>query len=376
VKYQDWIIVTWTSHLVDENGPGQRLLARLGRLSDNGDVDWSDQVVELAAPPVAMKPRGTGTNPDYIDGPYIVGRLNIVGGKLYFKGSVRAYDGWADEARFNGDQTQPIPAEHYGLELDRAKNFKYAMRRDLNMRFIQSWDIGQGQLVPTSPVYLVVPMVESVEVTPGKHKPVVALNRVYREAEPIENAPKAIQEAYHAEPDMVFERSVNYPPGTAHLAADGHNALAHWAEYRRPDGTWVVVRDNLDHRGCYYAATKTRAEDHYPPAVRTNLFGDVDPEAGELPDGSVWLIGNDYPRVHFYITVSKDGIHFDRTWLLYKARVPIRPGLGKTGHPNGPQYPQTLLHGDKLMVFYSIGKQRIGMSVVPIDRLMKPSAQR
>ncbi len=367
LRYQGRLIVTWTSHLSDENGPGQRILARSARLSDEGETTWSESIVELSPSPVAMKPRTFESNPDQIDGPYVVGRLMIIGGRLYFKGSLRAYDGWTDQMRFHGDVSQPIPAENYRDDFDRDTHFIYDVRRDLGLRFIQAWDFKGDELVPATAMYLYGPMIDSVEVTPGRVKPVVVLRAVYQEAQSIDKAPQLVQQAVHAEPDEMFERMLPATSDAAHVAADGHNGLAHWAEFQRPDGKWVVVRDNLENRGFYYAAIKDDAKDTYPPAVRTNLFGDVDPEAGELPDGRVWILGNDYKRIHMYLTLSDDGIHFNRTWLVRAARIPLRPGLGKTDIPNGPQYPQTLLQGRRLLVIYSVGKQQIAMSSIPLE---------
>jgi len=363
------LVVTWTSHLSDENAPGQRVLACTALIGSDGEIHWSPTIVEVGPSPVPMKPRGWNSHPDLLDGPFVVGRLAIIKGRLYFSGALPAYDGWTDEVGLHGGQRKPIPADRYRLEMNRETNFRYDIMRDLKLRFIQAWEFRGNELVPASPMYLLAPAVKSIEVTPGRFKPVIPLNETYRNAPSIGTAPEAIQQAATAKPDVSFERPLPYPPGKGHLAADGFNGLAHWAEFRRPDGKWVVVRDNLEKRGFYYAALKPDAGAEYPPAVRTNLFGDVDADAGELPDGRVWLIGNDLPRVHLYLTLSNDGIHFDRTWLLRHDRIPLKPGLGKTTQPNGPQYPHVLQLEDRLIVAYSIGKQRIGVSVVPLESL-------
>ncbi len=368
LRLDNHLVVTWTSHLSDENGPGQRLLARTALIGKDGELQWSPNIIELAPPPVAMKRRTWDSSPDKIDAPYLVGRLFIIKGRLYFKGSLRAYDGWSDVVRYHGDWKRPVPAQHYRSSATPRDKFKYDIRRDLKMRCIQAWEFRGADLVPSSPMYLISPPVKSIEVTPGVSKPVIPLDKIYAGAASITKASTEIQQAVNAEPDVSFERSPAYGPNTpGHIAADGHNGLAHSAEFQRPDGQWVVLRDNLVNRGFYYASLKPDAAVYYPPAVRTNLFGDVDPEAGELPDGRVWIIGNDQKRIHLYMTLSDDGIHFNKTWLLYRARLPIKPGLGKAGYPNGPQYPKALLVGKQLVVVYSIGKQNIGVSMVPLD---------
>lgn len=368
--YHDYVIVGWTNHIYDENGAGQVEMARFGKIDrSTGEVRWNPRLVRCTPPPVTPARRGEASNPDVIDGVYALGGFVIIDGRLYLRGLLTAYDGWTDDVRYHAQQSDPIPADHYSNARVRATGFRFDIRRDLGMRYIQAWEMTDDDLRPSSPLYAIEPPVDSVEVTPGFFKPVAPLDAYFRDAPPISEAPQHIQAAADAQPDITFKREPHYAPGTKRLTDDGTNGLAHWTEFRRPDGSWVAVRDNLVNRGRYYAAEKPDHDAPYPPATRTNLFGDVMAAAGELPDGRVWLIGNDGRRQHLYITVSDDGIHFDCTWLLHQAAMDHVPGLGKSSQPDGPQYPHAILLDHVIIMVFSVSKQNIAFMTIPVDAM-------
>ncbi len=370
IPFADGILAIWTNHLRDEGGAGQRQLARFGRYDEKaGKVTWADEVVEIAPSPVAMARRPESNNPNAIDCPYVRCSLRVIGGKLYVFGELSANDGWSNDVSYNHLQPRPIPEANYRDGRDREAGFRFDIKRDLGFRYIQQWQVTGDRLEPASPIYRTAPLVESIEVTPGRFKPVVPVYPVYSEAASIDDAPPEIQQAMHTEPDFVLNPAPRYAPGTNNLAADGSRGLAHQTQFQRPDGKWVVVRDHLVNGGCYYAAVKDHADDNYPPAIRTNLFGDVQPEAGSLPNGRVWLIGNEKTRRNLYLTLSDDGIHFDRTWLLIYAAVQPLEGLGKGRNPEGPQYEAAIRLGDRLLVIYSIAKQQVGLTQIPLSAL-------
>lgn len=134
-----------------------------------------------------------------------------------------------------------------------------------------------------------------------------------------------------------------------------------------------MLRDNLLKTGYYYAAEKQRHEDFYPPAVETNLYGGARMIADQLPDGRVWIICNscdddfsdiDRSRKHMYLTLSDDGRTFDRTWLLLYIDRESDGGVYKGG---GPQYFKHVVVGDNIWVVYSITKEQIGITKIPIQ---------
>ncbi len=92
------------------------------------------------------------------------------------------------------------------------------------------------------------------------------------------------------------------------------------------------------------------------------------PVAGELPDGRPWIICNNTRRHDMYITVSDDGVTFDRTWLLLHLAYKGDGGVCKGG---GPQYFQALTVGPNIWVVYSIGKEQVGVTKIPIRLLSR-----
>jgi len=99
-----------------------------------------------------------------------------------------------------------------------------------------------------------------------------------------------------------------------------------------------------------------------------------------LDDGTALLVGNqmapelDNPERRHYgrdpltVSVSRDGYRFDRVFALrcgtQKLRVPEVRGRG-----GGGQYPSAVAHGDTLYVLYSMGKEDIALSLVPLNDL-------
>ena len=91
------------------------------------------------------------------------------------------------------------------------------------------------------------------------------------------------------------------------------------------------------------------------------------PVAGELPDGRPWIICNNRTRRDMYLTLSNDGRTFDRTWLLmHNPRKPSDDGMHKGG---GPQYFQAVTVNGNIWVVYSITKEQVGVSRIPLSLL-------
>jgi hypothetical protein len=92
---------------------------------------------------------------------------------------------------------------------------------------------------------------------------------------------------------------------------------------------------------------------------------------GKLPGGQVYLIGNQIPkqwrRDPLTIALSKDGFAFDRAWAIRYGAPKIRY---KGAHKGvGYQYPNATIVGDDLWVVYSVGKEDIGVTRVPLAAL-------
>jgi len=94
------------------------------------------------------------------------------------------------------------------------------------------------------------------------------------------------------------------------------------------------------------------------------------PVAGELPDGRPWIVCNNQSRFDMYLTLSEDGRTFDQTWLLlHNTRGNTDGGMHKGG---GPQYFQSVTVGGNIWVVYSIAKEQVGVTRIPLAMLPLP----
>lgn len=92
--------------------------------------------------------------------------------------------------------------------------------------------------------------------------------------------------------------------------------------------------------------------------------------AGNLPDGTAFLIGNptgSKDRSILAIATAKDGRTFDRAWLIGSNPAPGRyEGKAKTP---GFSYPKAFVFGGYLYVAYSVNKEDIAVTRLPLERL-------
>jgi hypothetical protein len=370
IIYKDKVIVYWTNHARDENGPGQRILARWGTFNhDRSRVDWGTpetNLVEIAPPPVDVRRREPLDQPK--DRRYVGGRLLVVDGKIRLAGAVAMYHGWTDDLKYRTPST-PLPEERFREVRDRTTGYNYDMRWATGPAFYQTWDFVAGKLAPVSPMFLDRRPECYIQLTPKKRFMLEELNEPYQSAPLLDSLSAGRRKFFVKQVELPgsTKSRVDYAPHTRHLAANGKNGLAHMAQYQRRDGTCVIIRDNLNDRGTYYAAESV-AGGVYPPAAKTNLYGDAMPAAGELPDGTNWILGNSRGRYDFFVTLSRDGRVFDRTWAICHESSYWESGLYKPA-TSGPQYPYALPIGGAIWVFYSIGKEQIAVLRIPHSSL-------
>lgn len=381
--FKDRLIGIWDNHSMDENGPGGRVLAKVGKVinSETGEVDWggSETIVEPAPAPVPVRRRKIHCDTDVIRGAQAKGGFCEIEGRLFFCGSLGGIHGittaphksvsyWDDIEDVVEDEDfffGPVP------EASVNKSFKHW---HFGVKFYQEWDVVDDRLQPVSPIYKKNELPEKLKLTPTISLPLEPLVEPYNSAPLLADAPEDFQHLVDEGKRNSFRRIPKYKPFTNHLTEDGTNGLIHNTEFMRPDGVWVVVRENQKPtvQPVYYAATKKSEEDFYPPAKRTNLYGAVNPAAGELPDGKVFLVGNSPNRRTMFLTVSKDGKVFDKTWfLMHQQLKDYTPGIMKSqgGPGSGPQYFVTAVIGESLWIIYSICKEHIGATRVPLAAL-------
>lgn len=367
------VIVYWTNHLQDENGPGQRLLAKVGTIAaDGSDIDWDgdETLIELAPPAMPAMRRQADNRSATIDSAFLDGELTLADGKMYLRGRLQACHGWTDDMRFhNSPLRQPMPDDHYRNGLEKKTGFRWDLYWFLGS-FVQQWDFVDGKLTPSSLIYFLAPVPATLQLTPSLNLKVAALNAPYHNAPLLKQAPKEIQNAVATanRNRSPWQGHPRYAEGMFKRAANGKDGLAHLTEFQRPDGKWVVVRDNLLDPSVYYAAVRPTLADTYAPAIRTNLFGTAMPVAGSLPDGSVWIVGGNQDRTDMFLTLSRDGITFDRTWSLIHQRIKVTEGVSKTGY-GGPQYFKALSLDQSIWIVYSVGKESLGITQIPFSAL-------
>jgi hypothetical protein len=93
--------------------------------------------------------------------------------------------------------------------------------------------------------------------------------------------------------------------------------------------------------------------------------------AGNLPDGAAYLINNPSPkrldRGVLTIALSRDGVIFDRAWVI--RGEPTRMRFGGKNKIDGWQYPHAIVWQDALYVAYSINKEDMGITRIALRNL-------
>ncbi len=145
--------------------------------------------------------------------------------------------------------------------------------------------------------------------------------------------------------------------------------------FSRTDGTLVMSFRNRS--GFLQASVSTDQGKSWSVPAKTN-FPDCRSRfsAGNLPDGTAYVISNPGPHHRRYLTIalSDDGKIFDRAFMIFGKRIRHRHG-GRT-KSLGWQYPNALVWKDHLHVAYSINKEDLGVSRIALIDLKRPDLER
>jgi hypothetical protein len=215
---------------------------------------------------------------------------------------------------------------------------------------------------------------------------------------PIEGFP-----AYPAGDTELVEKINNYltHPGneiqldftnlTGHLSDDNHIMIEPVPSYMLSNGTLVRLYRDMGSKSAQnreeeeetksrrlYAAFSFDKGKTWTVPTRTS-FPDATSRtnAGKLPDGQVYVINNIIPlnpggsggRSMLAISLSGDGLNFDRVAVIRYAPPPRRyEGRAKA---IGFQYPHSVVVGDNLWVMYSVNKEDIQLTRIPLEELYK-----
>ncbi len=97
--------------------------------------------------------------------------------------------------------------------------------------------------------------------------------------------------------------------------------------------------------------------------------------AGNLPDGTAYMVGNPVTNKHripLVLTLSDDGELFDRAFLLREGGDSM-PDVTYNGDykRKGYSYPKSMVAGDYLYVAYTLNKQDVQVTRIPLSSLTK-----
>ncbi|WP_432799350.1 exo-alpha-sialidase [Poriferisphaera sp. WC338] len=363
----DYLIAYWTNHAIDENGAGQRLLGRLGKIHQDKSIQWLDGVFEIAPPATDVWRRAEKENVLAQEKRFISGEIKQIGGRLYVVARLRMYLGWTDDMNERFRQSNSINTARFSLMDGREKGFPYDIRWDIGPTFYQQLKIEGGEIRYVSEMFVDGAVYERLAVTGDKVMLFNPLQDLYRDVKDVSKCDEQMRRNIRAMSERRDRGRPRFNPGTRHLTVNGKHGLAHLTQYQISDGQWMAVRDNLADPGCLYVST-TDESGAYQLAVKTNLPGYALSFSGRLDDGRVWLITNSKDRRDLVLMLSQDGVVFDQTAVLVSVWKPWTQGVGKSRW-GGPQYPHVVQHGNQLYVIYSIGKQQIGFTRVPIESL-------
>ena len=134
--------------------------------------------------------------------------------------------------------------------------------------------------------------------------------------------------------------------------------------FQRKDGALVMVFRDQESSFRKLASISRDKGETWTPAVETDFPDSRSKQcAGNLPDGTPFLIGNPGPgkdRSLLMIATASDGKTFDRAWLLRK-EPPERRFEGKA-KTLGYNYPKAFVDKDFLYVAYSVNKEEIAVT--------------
>ena len=154
--------------------------------------------------------------------------------------------------------------------------------------------------------------------------------------------------------------------------ANEETRLGSEVHYVRPDGKIVRLFHDEGASSRLYASIADSREGPWPQAQLTELpDSGTDLIAGNLPDGTAYLIGTQIPeagrRNLLTLALSKDGVVFDRCfWLVAGAPKPRHRGAGKE---RGFYDPYAIVTEGFLWVTYSVGREDIAVTQIPLAAL-------
>ena len=144
------------------------------------------------------------------------------------------------------------------------------------------------------------------------------------------------------------------------------------APYVLPSG--VLISPFRNYSGALYASLSRDRGRTWSRPARTNFPDSLARHAtGRLPDGQYFLVNNPsskrLDRSILTIALSRDGRTYDRAWVV-RNEPTVKRFDGKS-KLDGWQYPHALARGKHLVVAYSINKEDVAVSRIPLAALRR-----
>ena len=330
-RHGDRFYAMWSNHRYGEDGPGQRVLWS----SSKDGIAWEDWA-ELFPSAMPMRP---SDEPGFV---LTAGGWKVVGERLFALASATCVTGFE-----NSDRTS------FRERPDREHRFR---RRERRGRFAR--EVGPD----------------------GSLGAIFCVNQAPPELDEL-----AFQAATKDDPEYadLAKAIVRQFPRRKLPEGVDTNRLCEPTFYRAKDGRHVVLlRDDCYSHRMYVSVSEDGVT--WPTAFPTDI-----PDSPSLTtsvvldDGTVLLIGNQmapefdnpgkpdhYGRDPLMVSVSADGYVFTRAYALrcgqQKWRVPRSEVRGRGG---GGQYPSALVRDGYLYVLYSMGKEDVWISRVPLAEI-------
>ncbi|WP_126424386.1 sialidase family protein [Asticcacaulis excentricus] len=162
-------------------------------------------------------------------------------------------------------------------------------------------------------------------------------------------------------------RMRNLPSDDANVSRELEPSL-----FLRGNCAVMVFRDQMSSFRQLASESCNRGQDWTPPVVTTMPDSRSKQSAGNLPNGTAFVINNpsgDKLRLPLAITLSPDGRTFDRSFLLRGADELTPLQFEGRYKRIGYHYPKSVVWNEYLYVVYSTHKETIDVTRVPLDSL-------
>ena len=147
------------------------------------------------------------------------------------------------------------------------------------------------------------------------------------------------------------------------------------SQYVRTDGSIVMLfRDQSSTFRKLASYSHDRGLTWSKPVVTNIPDARTKQCAGNLPDGSAYMVGcpvNGKQRYPLVLMLSKDGLCFNKAALLRSGGTSDLPPRRYEGRYKtlGYSYPKAIVHDNRLWVGYSVNKEDVVCTIIPIDKL-------